>query len=294
MRYSLSLIILSILLSTTSHAQNKLEYGDFIQWDNKIEWAMESTNYLDLTPKMPKYSISDWYLKKLSKSGITVYQQYPGEFAVTQSKLYRNGWNSNLAIDTLNYHMIFRERENLSYEEINASKNNCTCDSCSHARLFDIIKTKQIIYYKSGKFSISNVLLTPMCMKDSMEYEKETFAWYNLFNVAFNNKANITPSKDMIYIGAVTAWYDFSPPTPNSTSSRLLTTKNSKVMTLINRDFQKGLVAFYSLTTGKKISDKEYFTVSQQTIEVATFDSLGNQVGYKKLRPEQNLDSFYH
>jgi hypothetical protein len=290
MRRTLLLSVLCITLSSISSAQNKLEYGDFIQWDNKIEWAMETNNYLDLTPKMPKYNISDWYLKKLSKGGINVYGQDSEGFAVTQSKLYRKGWNSDLSVDTINYILLFRERQNLSRDEVYASKANCICDSCSHAGLFDIIKTKQIVYYKNGKFSISNVLLTPMCLKDSIANERELLTWYNLFNVAFNNKANPIPAKDMIHIGEITAWYDFSPPSLNS-SSRLLTTKNSRIMTLINRDFQKGLITVYNPTTGKKINNKTYFTLSEETIEIPIYDSTGEQLGYKKIKPQLSLDS---
>jgi hypothetical protein len=293
MRHFISLLLLGSIFSTTSTAQTKLEYGDFIQLDNKIEWAMETNNYLDLTPKMPKYSISDWYLKKLSKAGITAYQQDSSGFSVTQFKMSRNNWNSDLRVDTINYIFLFRERQNLLRDDIYASKTNCICDSCSHHALFDIIKTKQIVYYKKGKFSISNVLLTPMCMKDSIENERALFTWYNLFNVAFNHKATATPTKDMIHIGEVTGWYNFSPSQSNS-SGKLITTKNPNVMVLVNRDFQKGLITAYNPTTGKKITDKKYFTVLNETIEVPTFDSLGEQIGYKKIRPELNLDSFYN
>ncbi|UAY53313.1 hypothetical protein [Ferruginibacter albus] len=67
-------LLILLIPSLKAVSQKKLEYGDFIQWDNKIEWAFETDQYFDLTPKIPKYSITDWYLKKLKTSGINSYK----------------------------------------------------------------------------------------------------------------------------------------------------------------------------------------------------------------------------
>lgn len=280
----------------TLSAQKRLEYGDFIQWDNKIRWAMEIDNYLDLTPKIPKYSITSWYLKKLRTQGIAAYQLNNDKYSVTENKLSHNDWNKNLSIDTINFRNLFRGQEmRISEESVNAAKGNCLCDSCYVSTLFDIIKVKQLIYYKNAKFYISNVMLTPMCLKDSLEYDNEFSRWYGLFNVAFNYKQDITPAANMVYIGNVEKTYDFSIPNVNSPQKRLLTTRNPRIMSMMYEDLKKGLITPYDpddKTRKRKLKDV-FLRISPEML-IQDYDSLGNPVGTRKIRQEVNKDSIYN
>jgi hypothetical protein len=272
-----------------------MEYGDFIQFDNKIQWAMESDNYFDLIPKIPKYSITNWYLKKLRNPGIVSYQKNADGFSVTRSKLNRKEWNIDLSLDTVSAKETFYEKFFQAGFDPTAVRSNCLCDSCYRPGLFDIAKVKQIVYYKSGKFYIINILLTPMCLKEKINSsDNGSFSWYDLFNVAFNNNPAIAPNKNMIYIGTIEKSYNFSPDANLSDSRKLLTAKSQGIMTYVNKDYQKGLFSINDPNTGKKIKDKTYFTLSHETNEVALYDSLGEQTGYKKVKQELNLDSFYN
>jgi hypothetical protein len=276
--------------------QKKLEYGDFIQWDNKIRWAMETDNFLDLTPKMPKYSITAWYLNKLRTEGINIYKLNNDTYSVTQGRLTHNGWNNNLSVDTINFRQLFRGQESkISVEAVNAAKGNCLCDSCYHPTLFDIIKVKQLIYYKNGRFYISNVLLTPMCLKDSLEYENEFSRWYELLNVAFNNKPDISPTSKMVYIGTVEKSYDLSASNTNSQQKRLLTRQNPGIMNMMYYDLKKGLITPYDpddKTRKRKL--KDVFLRITPEVMIQEYDSLGNVVGTRKIRQEVNTDSIYN
>jgi hypothetical protein len=292
---SLFPLIVLVFFFYSSSAQTKMEYGDFIQFDNKIQWAMESDNYFDLIPKIPKYSITDWYLKKLRNTGIVSYQKNADGFSLTRSKLTRKGWNTGLSLDTVSAKETFDERFYQAGFDPTTAMSNCLCDSCYKPGLFDIAKVKQIVYYKSGKFYIINILLTSMCLKEKINSEDNgSFSWYNLFNVAFNNNPSVAPNKNMIYIGTIEKSYNFSPDANLSDSRKLLTAKSQGIMTYVNKDYQKGLFSINDPNTGKKIKDKTYFTLSHEIYEVPVYDSLGEQVGYKKVKPELNLDSFYN
>lgn len=293
---AVSVFGISIFLGVNCFSQKSLEYGDFIQSDNSIQWAMETNNYLDLTPKIPKYSITAWYLKKLSKEKqITVYNPEPNGFSFNRYILARKDWNKNVSLDTINYTQLFHDRKNfLSGEQILASKGNCLCDSCYKPFLFDVLQVKQILYYKKGKLNISNVLLSPLCLNGAVAGESDMFTWYRLFNVAYNNKPSLSPTANMVFIGNIDSRYNLSGQITPSDNKRLLTSKTSDLMRMINDDYQKGLFSIYNPNTGKRITNKKYFTQSNDSLTVPTYDSTGTIAGYKIVSPELNLDSFYN
>jgi hypothetical protein len=251
---------------------------------------METDNYFDLTPKIPKYSITALYLKKL-KEGVITYQKNRDGFSVTQLRLNRKDLNTNLPTDTLNLKSLFNERfYGIPREQISSLKSNCLCDTCTHPVLLDIIKVKQIVYYKNGRFHINNVLLTPMCLKDSIDYENDSSVWYDLFNVGFSNKTDLSPSSKMIYIGTTENSYNFS-----VQKSKLITLRNPGIMKLIYADFKKGLFYAYSPDdTSRKVKLKDLLVRAKKEFMIQDYDSLGNIIGTRKVMSELNLDSFYN
>jgi hypothetical protein len=157
------------------------------------------------------------------------------------------------------------------------------------------MKVKQLIYYKNGRFSIANVLLTPMCLKDTLEYENEFSRWYELFNVAFNDKPDIAPNAKMIYVGNIEKSYDLSAPNSNSQQKKLLTTKNPRIMNMLYEDLKKGLITAYDpddKTRKKKL--KDVFQRIATEVMIQDYDSLGNATATRKIKQEVNPDSIYN
>lgn len=293
-------ILFSILFVSKSFAQSKLEYGDFIQWNNKIEWAAETDQYIDLTPKIPKYSIKNWYLQRLRDSGIATYAINPNGYSVTKTFITKNNFSLLPGTDTISDDRIFGETE-LKYTLRNLDttslfyKNltNCACSNCSHSSLIDIIKVKQLVYYKDAKFHITNVLLTPMCIRGEGTYSGDLTA-NRLFNVAFNNDSDIEPNKQMIFIGTIEKIYNFNPDITKFPEERkILTARNPYLMRLILRDWQKNKIIAYN-PEKLIIETKGHFPITPQKFEIPVFDSLGEQIRTETREMEINIDSFYH
>ena len=289
-----SMIIFPLLFAGyLGSAQTKFEYGGFIQFDNKIEWAMEIDKYLDLIPKIPNYSITRWYLKKLKQDGITAYLKNADGYSVTPFKLSPGGWKKPFMTDTLSTNETFNEFRSQYKDLALNNQSNCVCDTCYTPHAFDITKVKQILYYKDGKFNITNILLTPMCLSNTIRSKDEhTNVWNNLFNVAFNNNPSRPPSNNMIFIGPVEKKYNLSS-FDGAPNKKLLTVKSDGIMHYLNRDFRKGLFLVNDPRTGKIITNKEYFTTSTESLSVAVYNNIGDIMGYKTVKPEMNPDSFY-
>ncbi|UAY53312.1 hypothetical protein [Ferruginibacter albus] len=179
-------------------------------------------------------------------------------------------------------------------------------DTSSNKNNFDIFKVKQIVYYKDAKLYITNILLTPMCLKQRIKSgnaDSSLFSFYSLFNAGFNQQPYTEPDDKMLFIGRIEKTYTFSSVNP-SASNKMLTTRNPKLMPLIVRDYQDKKFDIYKWTYTSGIykdvlyekNTDPYYLVTD-SVPITFFDTFGAGQGgdstmFKRI--EYNLDSFYN
>lgn len=295
MKYYFALLI--NLFSITSFCQSS--YLDFIQSDNKIQWAAEYSQVFEITPKIRKYGIKQVLLKQLEKNGcFDNYYIENGEiikkrFCKTDTTLITNSFISNV-----NPYKSYLNNLNMDNESpFIANEQRCSCNSNQQDHKLDIYKLMQVAYYKNARLYIKNILVTPLCLQkiiDSTEGQK--FMWQSCFSSCFNNADNsLLPERKKICIdlGSYEQGYDFNyDVTKQSANAKVFTLKNPVLFRHLYEDILSNRITVVD-EKNNIIPARKVLEYRNPVIEVPVYDSEGNVIANKKIFPEVNLDSFY-
>jgi len=291
-------VVLFVLIA--QHSFSQISYTDFIQKDNKIEWAAEYDQILNITPKVKKFRINSFLFRELAKSGcIDSYKQNGDELTKSRFCIADTAMVTDSITSSVNpYHEYVYSLDypaDFITNEINAAIAG------NGKTKFDILKIKQILIYKAGMLRITNVLVSPLTVSRVMLSDdsgtKDKLVWKQYFSGLINDSNHILPPAEKakcIDYGNSDAMYNFM----HSWSDDNLP---SKILTLKNPGFSHHL--YQAILDGKITAADDKLNIipankflrynSGPPIRVPQFDDEGNEKGYITMYNEFNVDSVY-
>jgi hypothetical protein len=220
----ISLFLIMFLCVVYPYAQTISGYRIPIQHDTAIQWAAECDKVINLSPKINEYSLKKWYLNKLKKGRVTAYSKSKEGSALSSYDLSMPGlqapdWLKGLSVELSptrhpqEWYFVDKTKSADDYTrgQYRAGKLNLSADSCCGCDDADAFRAKQILSYKNAKFSIHNVFISPLCMRQTAAPPAD---WYPLCNVAYNdNPERKFPglSKEVVLLNGNEVDYDFIP-----------------------------------------------------------------------------------
>lgn len=274
-----------LLVSTLLNASAQKSYYTIpIQHDTAIQWAAESDKVINLSPKINEYSLKKWYLDKLKNGSITAYTKDNGSSAVSSYSLSLPGlekqdWLKGLSVELPSYknpkewYFVDNSKPKNDYDRFKyrVGGNKFSADSCCGCDEADAFRTKQVLSYKNGKFSISNVFISPLCARQTGTTPIE---WYPLCNVAYNdNLERKFPglSKDVVLLNTDEVDYEFNRGNPSPFDS-VLTVYRTDIGSLIYQDILKGRIKPVDIESNKSIPTNKFLTWKMPADTMAVYD----------------------
>ena len=286
-----TLLLVFTLLKASAQ---KSYYTIPIQHDTAIQWAAECDKVINLSPKINEYSLKKWYLDKLKNSSVTAYTKDNGSSSVSSyslslPKLEKQDWLKGLSVELPSYknpkewYFVDNSKPKNDYDRFKyrVGGNKFSADSCCGCDEADAFRTKQILNYKNGKFSIYNVFISPLCARqpsfaNASEAKPGTtpMEWYPLCNVAYNdNLERKFPglSKDVVLLNTDEVDYDFNQENPSPYDS-VLTVYRTDIGSLIYQDVLKGRIKPIDIETNKPMHVKNFLTWKMPADTMAVYD----------------------
>ncbi len=277
-----------------------------IQHDTAIQWAAECDKVVNLSPKIKEFSLKKWYLDKLKNGSVTAYLKNSDNSSVSSYTFSLPGiqtqdWLTGLGIEVwANYHpavwtFIDKTLPRPDYERVKYRSGtlNFSADSCCGCDDADAFRAKQVLTYKNGKFSIHNVFISPLCLRQTKTPPAD---WFPLCNVAYNdNMERKFPGlcKDVVLLNTDEVDYDFNLRTPSAFDS-VLTVYRTDIGGLIYQDILKGRLKPVEIETGKIIPTKKFLTwrMPADTIPVYDVNDVSKIVRYQVVQAERSSREF--
>ena len=277
-----------------------------IQHDTAIQWAAECDKVVNLSPKIKEFSLKKWYLDKLRNSSVAAYKKNAGSssvssYTLSMPELKTQDWLSGLSIEVwANHHpaewtFVDKTVPRPDYERVKYRSRslNLSADSCCGCDDADAFRTKQILNYKNGKFSIHNVFISPLCLRQTKTPPAD---WYPLCNVAYNdNMERKFPglSKEVVLLNTNEVDYDFNRLAPSAYDS-VLTVYRTDIGSLIYQDILKGRLRAFDIETNKLIPVKKLLTMGMPADTAAVYDinDPSKIIEFKVLQAERSSTDF--
>ena len=275
-------------------------YADFIQKDNKIQWAAWYDQILEITPRIKKYGIRQILYRQMQQKDMDSYvAQKNGDVSIQHYKKDQSILSDSFVSDLNLYKRYLDNGHSVNKSDFIANEKNCSCTGASTTNKIDVYKIRQLLYYKNSHLHIKNILVTPLCLKRVIgDYYSNSFevAWQSSISLCYNDSADSLTTlqkKKFIDLGNSEQLYDFRFD---------ITNENGKVKpyTLDNPLFARHL---YEDILNNKVTVIDFVNTviphnkvldyGIQTQETPLYDSTGNQTGIKYVRAEANIDSFY-
>jgi hypothetical protein len=293
-------------ITCNSFAQVVSGYTIHIQLDTAIQWAAECDKVVNLSPKVQAYSLKKWYLDKIRKGDATAYKMNNKRDAVSSYQLSMPSlatqeWLKGLIIELPPYknpkEWIFYDKtmpkENYERYKYRVGGARFSVDSCCGCDEADAFCAKQILDYKNGRFSIYNVIISPLCARQTGTIPIE---WYPLCNVAYNDNAERKfpgLSKDVVLLNTDEVDYDFSRENPSPFDS-VLTVHRTDIGSLIYQDVLKGRIRPIDIETNKPIAVKNFLTWNMPADTMPLFDPVDPTKisGYQVVQSERSSSEF--
>ncbi|HUR67084.1 MAG TPA: hypothetical protein VMZ03_12110 [Chitinophagaceae bacterium] len=268
----------------------------------EIQWSAEANKVLNLTPKNSVYSLKKWYLEKLKKGTVTAYETSDGNNRITSyelslPKLEKQDWLKGLSVTpSPTQHpqeWYFVDDTKTGYESMKYRGGvlKFSADPCCGCDEADAFRSKQLLSYKNGKFSIYNIYISPLCARPT---NAPPFEWYPLCDVAYNdNRERKFPglSKDVVLLNSNEIDYDFENP---SVFDSVLTANRTDIGSLIYQDILKGNLKPVEAESGKVIPVKTLLTrgLPADTVGVYDIDDPSKIVEYRVVQSERSSREF--
>lgn len=280
----ISLLFIQSLCVAYPYAQTFSGYRIPIQHDTAIQWAAECDKVINLSPKINEYSLKKWYLNKLKNGRVTAYNKSIEGSALSSYDLSMPGlqapeWLKGLSVELSptrhpqEWYFVDKTKPTDDYTrgQYRAGKLNLSADSCCGCDEADAFRAKQLLSYKNGKFSIYNVFISPLCVRQTASPPAD---WYPLCNVAYNdNPERKFPglSKEVVLLNSNELDYDFKTEEPSVFDS-VLTVYRTDIGSLVYQDVLKGRLKAIETETGKPIPVKKFLTWRMPADTMVVYD----------------------
>lgn len=248
--------------------------------DTISQWSARSEKIINLTPLKKEHSLKKWYLEKLKNGVVTAYAQKEGRnyfspYELSIPQLTTQDWLKGLVVETSPMKTLqewyFVDTTISGYEKYKYRGGvfNPVADTCCGCDDADAFRTKQILNYRDGKFSINNIIVSPLCARQT---EKPPFDWHALCNVAEYHAESRFPviSKDAILLNTNELTYHFDRKNP-SPDDRILTINKTDIGSLIYQDILKGNLKAIDVESGKVIPAKKLLSFGMSSDTTASF-----------------------
>jgi hypothetical protein len=297
MKYFIALLL--AILSIPVFAQKEAAYKDFIQQDNKIQWAAEYDQLIEITPTIKHYGIKEVLFKQLQKNGCISNYRIDNDsviktkFCLADPSLLTTYFITNDNI----YHSIYINQYSTNSESsfiINEKK--CSCIGKYQKNKFDVYRIKQIIYYKNAKLYIKNILVTPLCLKDVIDTNNfQQLLWQAAYSSCYNDSHKILTTaikNKCIDLGNAEAMYNFNyDVTSDSLPATVFTKKNAVFSHHLYEDILNNKLTAIG-DSNKIIAAGKIINYGVDSIQVMIGDDTTSSA-VKTIFPDVSIDSFY-
>lgn len=315
MKITTTTFVLAIGLSLYAQKNN---YSPIpILQDAAIQWSAESDKVINLSPKTPGNSLKKWYLDKIKKEGVRAYimknnREFVSALQLSIPLLGTQDWLKGLSIEwspnknVKEWYFVDESMPKDDYKryKYRTSNVNFSPDSCCGCDEADAFRTKQVVNYKNGKFSIYNIFISPLCARqpsyaNASEGKTGTtpIGWYPLCNVAYNDKADRKfpgLNKDVVFLNTDVMEYEFSREHPSPFDS-VLTVYSTDIGSLLYLDILKGNIKPVDIETGKPMPVKKFLTSHMPADTIPVYnDNMDGISAYKVLKQERSSTGFSH
>ncbi len=297
-------------------SQNANSYTAFIQQDTGIQWAAECDKVINLTPKVQAYSLKKWYLDRINKGTVVAYKMNDerdaiSSYPLSMPALATQDWLKGLNIEIPPYknpkEWYFYDKnipkENYERYKYRVGGDKFSTDTCCGCDDADAFRTKQILNYKNGKFSIYNVFISPLCARQ-LTFDVTSagnsgtipIGWFPLCNVAYNDKADRKfpgLSKEVVLLNTDEVDYEFSREYPSLFDS-VLTIHHTDIGSLIYQDVLKGRIKAIDIETNKPITANKFLTwqITADTMAVYDVNDPSKITAYSVVQAERSSNEF--
>jgi hypothetical protein len=278
---SLSLFLL--FLTVGAAAQSQGSYKDFIFNNQAISWAAEYESFVNLTPKTNTFSLKKWWIAKLKNEAVPAYNiSADGNIVKTQSVhlpgLMQSAWFNDYYVQPSNTAKAWRFVNRKTSESLRVvpEYSNDSCCGCDDSEAF---RVKQLLTYSHSRFSITNVLLSPLCARK----KEDKIAWYPLGNFSLNTKPArtatakyITTSEVSYNVNQLDSMVDF----------KTLSVGDQSIVNHLFNDVSKGILKATDPQTKEQIPKDALLTWRMPADTVADYNQNGEVVAYRVTHQE--------
>lgn len=274
------------------------QYTAFIQQDTAIKWAAECDKIVYLVPKVKDYSIKEFYLSGLEKGTVNSYLLDKDKHSVTGiqrtfTNLKKPAWLEQHQSEPGPFVNGSREwyfiKNGTTWDGYRVA--GISADSCCGCDETDAIMVKQVLYYKNSRLFTYNVLLSPLCARQTTPGKA---AWYPLANVAYNpepdNGGPLSLDKDLLLIGTEPVQYSFGEKAKSGNDS-VLGTMMPWIVREIVSDITNGRVKAHEPESGKIIPADKFLTWNMPVDTVLVTDN--DKVRYELVQNSLDLNSIH-
>ena len=290
--------VLLLLNFSSNDCFSQISYDDFVHSDNKIQWAADYTQLFEITSPIRRFGMKQILCERLEKKGCIEY------YSVKDNKLYKNNfckgdtWPLTQFGTYTNPRVSFasegEEKDQITFK---AAGKTCYCNNQKKENRFDIYLIRQVIFYRSGKLQVKNIMASPTYLKRNIDSAAgKYFIWESPDLSLLDNSKEFTTARDktkMVDYGNSEQVYDLKYTTGNvhSTAS-ILTLKNPMLIKhLLDDLFAQKITAVDDYLDVIPVEYLTQFRNPQYAVPV--FDTMGNIIEYRKMWMEMNMDKIY-
>jgi hypothetical protein len=288
-----------IILFSAKNTFAQIPYTDFIQNDTAIQWAAEYDQILNITPKINKNGIRNILYGKLIRGEcIDNYEALGNKIIKSKYCLADTLKDENIFSSTINpfskqSFVLGQEKMPRKFKkEIfqNFQDKNTKPSS-------QVYKIKQILFYKNGKLSITNVLVTALFLKEySTVSSTPKLSWENYYSTCYNDSLQSLSAEQkstFIDLGTNYQIYNlFEYGNTDSLESKVIT----KGKPVLSQQLFKDILAKKITAVddyGNILLGKKLLTYKGQEIRVQMSDPNGEVYAPTIYINEINIDSIY-
>jgi hypothetical protein len=293
------LFVMALFLAKSNFAQ--IPYTDFIQSDTAIQWAAEYDQILNITPKIARFGIRNIIHAKLMRGEcINNYKISYGNVEKTKFCLNDTISRQNSFTSSIN---PFSKTSYALVEEISAKKLKTqifkTFEEKNNKGVSQIFKLKQILSYKDAKLAITNILVTPLFLKNYFDSNGLKLTWETNYNTCFNDSLKILTAINKTNLIDLSTNYQiynlFYDSSKDALGSKIITNNKPILSQQLLNDIKANKITAVD-DYGNIINWKSllYYKATEVTVPIFVDGGKNEGMYYSKImKSELNIDSIY-
>jgi hypothetical protein len=269
MKYSL--VLLFIFFGLPSFQQPVASSKNIFFKNEKIEWAASYQSIVNLTAETTRLSVKKWWLQKIKTDTIANFTINENG-SVKRNTIDLRSFGSTSLMSS--FYIKSSDRPE-SWEYINRNtgerfniSGTLSNDSCCGCDLSDAFRVKQLISFSDHRFHITNLLLSPLCLRLS----PGGGAWYAPGNFSQSEQSEKTAGAKYITSSEVTYPIDHYDSTEHFETQ---TGGKTMISSLLMNELLKGDLSAFDPQT-KKAIPKDSVTIWRMPVDtIAVYDTSG-------------------